>query len=139
MPLELESLRDSVNSLAKAITMSEKYEQSKQFNQDMWDVIRAGVIQNFEITYELSWKMIARWLDIYIASGTGNVGKPQLYRIAAKYELIHDVEAWIDYHKARNTTSHRYGKGEAVQVHATALEFVHDAKRLLNELESRND
>lgn len=139
MPLELESLRNSVNALASAITVSERSEQSEQYDQDTRDVIRAGVIQNFETAYELSWKMIARWLDSYIAPRTSKVGKPQLYRIAAEYELIHDVEAWMDYHKARNITSHRYGKGEAVQVHATAIEFVHDAKRLLNELESRND
>ena len=83
--------------------------------------------------------MISRWLNVNVAPGTGKVRKSQLYRIAAEYELLHDVEAWMHYHDARNDTSHEYNKDKAVQVHATALEFIHDAKRLLNELEARND
>jgi len=31
-------------------------------SKDMQDTLRAGVIQNFEVAYEQSWKMLQRWI-----------------------------------------------------------------------------
>ena len=139
MPLELGSLKKSVEALASAIAVIEKAARSERTDQDTRDVIRAGVIQNFEITYELAWKLISRWLDVYVAPDTSRAAKPQLYRIAAECKLIDDVDTWMRYHQARNTTSHIHDKDKAEQVYTASCDFVHDAERLFDTLESRND
>ena len=54
-------------------------------------------------------------------------------------KIIADVERWMDYHKARNSTSHIYNEDTALNVFAEAAEFVHDVKHLLKMLEARND
>lgn len=45
----------------------------------------------------------------------------------------------MEYHEARNATSHTYDEDAALNVFAEATEFVHDVKHLLKMLEERND
>ena len=94
----------------------------------------------FEVAYELSWKMIKRWLKENIgAASVDGVPQKELFRLAAENRLIADSERWMDYHKARNSTSHDYNEDSALNVFMEATEFVHDAKQLLKVLEERND
>ena len=140
MPLELDSLRNSINSLTDLLAVSENDARMGQFNDVERNGIRSGVIQNFEVTYELSWKLMARWLNIYIGTGTADgVTRRQLFRLAAENRLILDVDMWMRHHEARNATSHIYDEERAVQVYMATREFAHDARRLLEALEARND
>ena len=45
----------------------------------------------------------------------------------------------MEYHSARNQTSHTYNEETAQRVFEEANEFVHDAKQLLKILEEHND
>ena len=99
--------------------------------------IRAGAVKHFEMAYELSWKMAARWLDIHVAEGAAQgVSRRQLYRLAADHRLIHDVDEWMRYHDARNETVHVYDEAKAAAVHRAASEFVPAARALLAALEA---
>jgi nucleotidyltransferase substrate binding protein (TIGR01987 family) len=101
---------------------------------------RAGVIQSFKFTCELSWKFIRRWLETNIGwDSADGVTRRELFRMGAENRLIDDVEACMRYHTARNTTPHTYNLSIAAQVYAASLNFVHDASRLLGALEARND
>ena len=54
--------------------------------------IRAGAIQLFKITYELCWKLMARWLNANASPGIADgVTRRQLFRLAAEKRLINDV------------------------------------------------
>ena len=98
------------------------------------------MIQNFEVTYELSWKLMARWLNTHIAAGIADgVTRRQLFRLAAENRLISDVDLWMQHHEARNATSHIYNEEKAVQVYRATREFARDARLLLEALEARND
>ena len=140
MPLDLSSLQRSIASLTRATQISENMELMDQCDHAMRDVIRAGVIQNFEITYELSHKLLDRWLRDELALSTNALGsRRNRYRIASEHGLIQDFEVWMGYHEARNATSHIYDEDRFNDVYPVAVQFRHDAQSLLSQLEARND
>ena len=140
MPLELTNLRNSIQSLTDLLAVAENDARMGQFTDVERNGIRAGVIQNFEVTYEISWKLMVRWLNTYVGTGVADgVTRRQLFRLAAENRLIHDVDEWMQHHEARNTTSHIYDEEQATRVYQATREFVHDARYLLEALEARND
>ena len=140
MPLELTNLRNSIQALTDLLAVAENDARMGQFTNVERNGIRAGVIQNFEVTYEISWKLMKRWLNTYVGSGVADgVTRRQLFRLAAENRLIHDVDEWMQHHEARNTTSHIYNEEQAARVYEATREFVHDARYLLEALEARND
>lgn len=140
MPLELTNLRNSIQSLSDLLEVAENDTRMGQFTDVERNGIRAGVIQNFEVTYELAWKLMARWLNTYIGTGIADgVTRRHLFRLAAERRLIHDVDQWMQHHEARNTTSHIYDEEKADWVYQETREFVHDARYLLQALDASND
>ena len=137
MPLQLDSLVKSIDALERSVKTTTRIDAS---DEDLLETVRAGVIHNFEVAYELSWKMIKRWLKENIgAASVDGTTQRNLFRLGAENRLIADAERWMDYHKARNSTSHTYNEDAAENVFAEAAEFVHDVKYLLRMLETRND
>ena len=105
------------------------------------DVIRlgleAGLIQNFEFTYELSWKAIKRWLENNISPDAADgVTRRELFRMAAENLLIPNVNEWITYHAARNELS---GTEMAQGMISLMGNFGRSAQQLLIQLHSHSD
>jgi len=139
MALDLSSLQKAVMSLERALNVAAP-DRLKEMTADQQEVIRAGVIQNFELAYELCWKFMKRWLETNISPMVADgVTRRELFRLAAENRLIDDVEQWMIYHDARNQTAHIYDLEIAQEVYETARGFVRDARKLLQALESRND
>ena len=136
MALDLSSLQKAVDSLQRAINVANGDEADK----DKVEVVKAGVIQNFEFTYELCWKFMKRWLEV---NGEGasvdGVTRKELFRIAAERRLIDNIEAWFVYTESRNETAHTYDPETAADVFESAKSFVGDARLLLNRLKEKND
>lgn len=140
MTLQLDSLRKSLRALSAVAAASDDDERMGQMTDVERVAIRAGVVQHFEITYELCWKLIARWLNGNVSPDVADgVTRRQLFRLAAEQQLIQDVDRWMGYHNGRNATSHIYDFDKAEAVYRTTLDFVHDARALLRALEARND
>ena len=139
MALDLSSLQKAVMSLERALNVAAP-DRLKEMTADQQEVIRAGVIQNFEFTYELCWKFMKRWLETNLSPMIADgVTRRELFRLAAENLLIEDVEQWMRYHDARNQTAHIYELEIAQEVYETARGFVRDARKLLQALEARND
>ena len=140
MPLHLDNLRDSIEALDELLTASEDEARMGRLSEIERIGIRAGVVKHFEITYELSWKLMARWLNANVGPDTAvGVTRRQLYRLSAAHTLISDVDRWMRHHDARNTTAHIYDSKKAQQVYESVRGFTHDARQLLKVLEARND
>ena len=98
------------------------------------------MIQNFEVTYEFCWKLMARWLNANVTTGIATgVARGELFRLAAQHRLIADVDFWMAHHRARNDTAHLYDEEKAMSVYQAAREFAHDAQWLFAALDTRND
>ncbi len=137
MSLQLDSLRKSIEALERVIKTVNRFDAS---DEDLQEALRAGVIQNFEVVYEQSWKMMERWLEENVGTVYVNVrSRRELFRRAAESLIITDVDRWMEYHESHNLTSHTYDEDTAQSVFEDATEFVHDAKRLLRILEGHND
>ena len=81
-----------------------------------------------------------RWLEVNLGSTyVEGVARRQLFRLSAESKLIGDVDKWMEYHDARNETSHTYNEDTAEDVFETAREFLADAEKLLKAIEERND
>jgi nucleotidyltransferase substrate binding protein (TIGR01987 family) len=140
MKLDLSSLRKAVESLEKTIRVVDDNTFMSRLNEDQKEAVRAGVIQNFEFTYELCWKFMRRWLEVNLGSVyVAGVSRRQLFRLGAEHRLLSDVDRWMEYHDARNETVHTYDENTAKDVFETAQKFLVDAQKLLQALEAHND
>jgi nucleotidyltransferase substrate binding protein (TIGR01987 family) len=140
MKLDLSSLRKAVEFLQNTLEVADDKGFMSPLSDSQKYAIRAGVIQNFEFTYELCWKFMKRWLQVNLGSVyVEGVARRQLFRLSAENKLINDVDRWMEYHDARNETSHTYDQVKAEDVSATAREFLTDARKLLHAIEARND
>lgn len=139
MLLDLSPLEKAVASLERALAVADRGIHGP-VNTPEEEVIRAGVVQNFEFTYELSWKFMKRWLENNLGGvEVDGVTRKELFRIAAEQKLVETVEDWFSYHEARNQTAHAYDPAKAQQVFETAQRFVFNARSLLEALRARND
>jgi len=140
MKLDLSSLRKAVESLEKTLAVADDETFMSGLNDDQKQAVKAGVIQNFEFTYELCWKFMRRWLETNLGSVyVAGVARRQLFRLSAENRLLSDVDRWMEYHDARNETAHTYDESTAEDVLETAHRFLADARELLGALEARND
>lgn len=139
MALQLDSLEKSIDALHRSITAAEQ--DLNDLSPDLRETIRAGIIQNFEVAYELSWKFVQRWLreNSVTDEATHPRTRKELFRMAARVGLVADPAPWFKYGSARNLTSHTYDAKQAEVVYQAATRFLTDAQLLLQELQNRND
>jgi nucleotidyltransferase substrate binding protein (TIGR01987 family) len=132
--LELSGFRKAIDSLKESMRWYEKENCDTPL-----DILRDSVIQRFEYTYELAWKMMKRWLEANLsATEVDGVARRELFRIAAQQQLVTDPLEWFKYHQARNMTSHIYDEATAEQVFSVISSFIDDVEHFFMEIEKRN-
>lgn len=139
-PIELD-----LSSLEKAL--DELIDAMKYFNSDLASKdsalrrhLRAGTIQAFEFTYELSIKFIRRYLELTESSREiiSMMSFPTLIRTANEKHLLEgDIVVWKNYRDKRNITSHTYDENQALEVMTIIPAFIKDCELLLKELKHR--
>ena len=127
--LDLTSLRKALTSLEKAI--------HRHLQDPADEEVRDSVIQRFEYSYELCWKMLSKELKMRTPSPTQSMSLDfnNLMREGARFGLIEDPEVWFEYRRMRNITSHTYDEKTAEQVSEAAKSFLENAKALLEALD----
>ena len=82
--------------------------------RDLSELEQQGLVQGFEFTHELAWKVLKDYLEEQ--GVTGIIGSKNATREAFKNGLIDDGEAWMEMIKARNLSSHTYNQETADEV-----------------------
>lgn len=73
-----------------------------------------GAIQAFEVTHELSWKVMKDFLE---SEGKTNLfGSRTVYREAFNLGIITNGELWMNTIESRNKTSHIYDENEILAI-----------------------
>lgn len=100
------------------------------------DIIKEGIIQRFEYTHELSWKVIK---DYATYQGNPNIaGSRDAVREAFAMQLIKDGKVWMEMIKSRNKTSHTYNEETADEIFNDIIHLYHAAfKEFLEVMESK--
>ena len=128
-----------ISSLEKVIDLLHEAVTAYQL-QESNNFIRDAAIQRFEYTYELSHKMLKRYLEMTEPSAEviDQMSFQNLIRTAAERNLLSNGwDIWKDYRHARNATSHTYNETKAKEVYAVIPKFLKEAKDLLTELKNR--
>ena len=138
MSLDFSPLESAIGQLEKSL----KYASSPMAKEDpgLFEQLRNSVIQCFEFTYELSHKMLKRYLEETAAS-------PEEIDLSTFQNLVRsgnekgllrsDWSQWRTYRQARTDSSHNYGENKAEAVYQVAPDFLEEAKFLLQKLTER--
>ena len=94
----LDSYHKALARLAEIVGASKK-RALNEFERD-------GLVQRFEFTHELSWKLMKAYAEYQGFDGIG--GSRDATRKAFEMSLISDGQSWMDMIKRRNETSHNY-------------------------------
>ncbi len=103
---KLSNFRNALQRLKEAVN---------EFNQpDASEVIRDGVIQRFEFTYELAWKTTKVYLEDI---GIVEINSPKaVIKEAYAQKLLGEEKNWLLMLNDRNMTSHMYKEEMAEEI-----------------------
>lgn len=130
--LDLTSLKKALAALKLAFEIYDRNQLPDNAPEKI--IMRDGVIQRFEFTFELSWKTLKRYLEEYGLEKVDSLNNRDLFRIGFEQDLLKDPVTWFNYLKMRNQTSHVYDDDKAAIVFAAAREFQQDAQILLDRI-----
>lgn len=112
-----DNYKRALNTLDRAVELSQQRSLSELEQQ--------GLIQCFEFTHELAWKVLKDYLE---AQGIiGLIGSRNATREAFKNDLISDGETWMSMINARNQSSHNYNIALATEISRTILSHYYPA------------
>lgn len=139
MTLDLTPLSNAIAQLEKSLVYANS--PAAMADPGLREQLRNSVIQCFEFTYELSWKMLKRHLEATepnpaeIDTSTFQT----LIRLGNERALLRsDWRQWRIYRQARTDSSHTYDLSKAEAVFAVAPDFLAEARALFDALTRRS-
>jgi nucleotidyltransferase substrate binding protein (TIGR01987 family) len=105
----------ALSKLSEAVLLNQERELSELEKQ--------GLIQAFEYTHELAWKVMQ---DYLIHQGYTEIrGSRDATREAFRIELVKDGDNWMEMIKKRNLTSHTYNEETSEEIYQNIIEDFH--------------
>ncbi|MDR0911878.1 MAG: nucleotidyltransferase substrate binding protein [Methanobrevibacter sp.] len=131
--LDIEKLNNAYESLFNALDYAKVKENNENDHFYTKEIIRAGVIKHFEYSYELSWKIMKKYIETENPDAK-ILTRKDLFRLAGQMGLIDNFDKWVDFHNARNKTSHTYNVKTSEEVYEIAKTFEKYMKKFINAL-----
>lgn len=105
------NFKKALLKLSEAFLLNQKRELSELEKQ--------GLIQTFEYTHELAWKVMQ---DYLIHQGYTEIrGSRDVTREAFRIELVKDGDKWMEMIKKRNLTSHTYNEEISEEIYQNII------------------
>ena len=130
--LDLSSLENALKRLDEALQANAAEPQNSLY--------RDACIQRFEFCYELSHKMLKRYLELASPNPAeiDELAFPDLIRTGSEQELLRNGwDIWKNYRQARSITSHTYDESKAIAVMQIIPDFLLEGQALHKELSQR--
>jgi nucleotidyltransferase substrate binding protein (TIGR01987 family) len=127
--LDLGPLKNALSQLEDGLRLAEQPGAA--------EIVRDGVIQRFEYTYELCWKMLRRYLEMTEddPQRVDQLSFGDLIRLGFERGLLRSsYDVWAGFRQARGTTSHTYDRLKAEQVYSVIPAFYLEARFLFDHL-----
>src|SRR3569833_575408 len=124
MTLDLSSLKNAIYQVDLALEYCDS--EIARSALDAYKLFRMAAIKAFDYTYELSWKMLKRYLELSGASRDTieQMAFPDLIRTGNEQDLLLSAwDTWAVFRKARNITSHTDDVEKANEVLAVIAPF----------------
>jgi nucleotidyltransferase substrate binding protein (TIGR01987 family) len=141
MALNTDHLRSTLRALDTAVGLHERaVADGETVDQE---VFRLAIVKGFELTQEVSFKLLKRRLKDFGHGGRRLEATPikELLRLGAEHSLLtlEEVERWLAYRDNRNDTAHDYGEGFAQETLALMPGFILDVRALAARLGDGDD
>lgn len=139
MPLDFSPLQNAIAQLDKSLKFATSPLALE--NPELFEQLRNSVIQCFEFTYELSHKMLRRFLKETSANPDEfeSMTFADLIRTGNEQGLLRsDWVRWKTFRQARTDSSHAYDENKAVAVYQIVPDFMIEASYLCQRLIDRS-
>lgn len=140
MELDFTPLQQAIAQLEKSLKFSTS--PLAKADSDLFEQLRNSVIQCFEFTYELSHKMLKRYLKEQ-SSSPEDIEQSTFANIIRtgneKNLLLSDWSRWKVYRQAKSNSSHTYDEDKAIAVYQIAPDFLAEAQHLYQQLVSKHE
>ena len=125
---ELKDIRwkQRFDNFNKSYMLLNKYSKKEELSE----LEKAGIIQFFEMTFELAWKVLKDYLE---ADGYMVKSPRETIKQAFQNEIINDGHIWMDALSIRNLTTHTYDEklvakliNDIINIYFPELKLLHD-------------
>ena len=128
--LDLTNIKNAISTLEEAVNY-----YNTDVEQPIKNMYADSCIQRFEYTYELSWKIMKKYLKLFFNKTEQELTIKNIFRYMQGYGLIKDWTKWVEYNDTRNNTSHEYNLNKAQFVLTVLKTFLDDVKNFIMCLE----
>lgn len=139
MSLDVSSLGRAIAQLEKSLAYA--HSEAAMADAELCEQLHHSVIQCFEFTYELSHKMLKRYLEMTAASPEeiDSSTFQTLIRMGNEKGLLRsDWHKWRVYRQMRTDSSHTYDEKKAAAVFALVPDFLDETQFLFQALSERS-
>ena len=79
---------------------------------DSNDIYRMGVVEQFNLTFDLAWKALQEVLRMHGVEGAETGSPREILQVGYKVGFVNDSSVWLLMLKKRNTSIHIYNEEE---------------------------
>ncbi|WP_430809723.1 MULTISPECIES: nucleotidyltransferase substrate binding protein [unclassified Carboxylicivirga] len=121
----LKKLSEAINYIKKELQKNELEIENEDAEGVLEEIIKEGLIQRFEYTYEMAWNVMK---DYAFYQGNSEIGGSRdAIRFAFSTKLIENGDMWMDMIKSRIKTSHTYNEETANEIYLKIINEYHSA------------
>lgn len=121
----LRKLSEAIDYIEEELKNNDFEIENKEVEDVLEEIIKEGLIQRFEYTYEMAWNVMK---DYAIYQGNTEIGGSRdAIRFAFSINLIENGDMWMDMIKSRIKTSHTYNEQTANEIYLKIINEYHFA------------
>lgn len=83
---------------------------------DQYELYRTGVIGQFNLTFELAWKVLQAVLRLHSVAEAETGSPREIIKLGFKVGFITDEQVWLDIQKDRNKAVHVYNEDDIDEI-----------------------